>query len=59
MHEKKKIKSVSEKSLKKYSLEDYVSDSVLDGKVEYTQDEASKVEYIFLSLIHISEPTRP
>ena len=46
-NEKKKIKSVSEKSLKKYSLEDYVSDSVLDGKVEYTQDEASKVEYIF------------
>ena len=35
-NEKKKIKSVSEKSLKKYSLEDYVSDSVLDGKVEYT-----------------------
>ena len=46
-NEKKKIKSVSEKSLKKYSLEDYVSDSVLDGKVEYTQDEASRVEYIF------------
>lgn len=46
-NEKKKIKSISEKSLKKYSLEDYVSDSVLDGKVEYTQDEASKVEYIF------------
>jgi|GEM_PF-2088763 len=35
-NEKKKIKSISEKSLKKYSLEDYVSDSVLDGKVEYT-----------------------
>ena len=46
-NEKKKIKSVSEKSLKKYSLEDYVSDSVLDGKVEYTQDESAKVEYIF------------
>ena len=28
-------------------MEDYVSDSVLDGKVEYTQDEASRVEYIF------------
>lgn len=46
-NKKKKIKSISEKSLKKYSLEDYVSDSVLDGKVEYTQDESSKVEYIF------------
>ena len=46
-NEKKKIKSISEKSLKKYSLEDYVSDSVLDGKVEYMQDESLKVEYIF------------
>ena len=46
-NEKKNVKSSSEKSLKEYSLEDYVSDSVLDGKVEYTQDEASKVEYIF------------
>lgn len=46
-NEKKKIKSISEKSLKKYSLEDYASDSVLDGKVEYTQDESLKVEYIF------------
>ena len=46
-NEKKNVKSSSEKNLKEYSLEDYVSDSVLDGKVEYTQDEASKVEYIF------------
>lgn len=46
-NEKKKIKSISEKSLKKYSLEDYVSDSVLNGKVEYTQDDSLKVEYIF------------
>ena len=45
-NEKKNVKSSSKKSLKEYSLEDYVSDSVLDGKVEYTQDEASKVEYI-------------
>ena len=35
-NEKKNVKSSSEKSLKEYSLEDYVSDSVLDGKVEYT-----------------------
>ncbi|MDE5649266.1 MAG: hypothetical protein K2I33_05125, partial [Oscillospiraceae bacterium] len=47
INEKKKVKSSSEKSLKKYDLEDYVSDAVLDGKVEYTQDESSKVEYIF------------
>ena len=46
-NEKKNVKSSSEKSLKEYNLEDYVSDSVLDGKVEYTQDETSKVEYIF------------
>lgn len=46
-NEKKNVKSSSEKSLKKYRLEDYVSDSVLDGKVEYTQDESSKIEYIF------------
>ena len=46
-NEKKNVKSSSEKSLKEYSLEDYVSDSVLDGKVEYTQDESSKIEYIF------------
>ena len=46
-NEKKNIKSESEKSLKKYSLEDYVSDAVLDGKVEYTQDKSAKVEYIF------------
>ena len=41
-NEKKNVKSSSEKSLKEYNLEDYVSDSVLDGKVEYTQDETSK-----------------
>lgn len=46
-NEKRIIKKSSEKSLKKYSLEDYVSDSVLDAKVEYTQDESEKVEYIF------------
>lgn len=46
-NEKKNVKSSSEKSLKEYSLEDYVSDSVLDGKVEYIQDESSKIEYIF------------
>lgn len=46
-NEKKNVKNSSEKNLKKYNLEDYVSDSVLDGKVEYTQDESAKVEYIF------------
>ena len=46
-NEKKNVKNSSEKNLKKYNLEDYVSDSVLDGKVEYTQDESSKIEYIF------------
>ena len=45
-NEKKKVKN-NEKNLKKYSLEDYVSDSVLDGKVEYTQNDSAKVEYIF------------
>lgn len=44
---KKKVKKDDEESLKEYSLEDYVSDSVLDGKVEYTQDDSAKVEYIF------------
>ena len=46
-NEKKNVKSGSEKNLKEYSLEDYVSDSVLDGKVEYTQDKSAKAEYIF------------
>lgn len=46
-NKEKKVKNNDEKNLKKYSLEDYVSDSVLDGKVEYTQDNADKVEYIF------------
>ena len=47
INEQKKVKSENEESLKEYSLEDYVSDAVLDGKVEYTQDESVKVEYIF------------
>ncbi len=46
INEKKNIKS-REKDLKEYSLEDYVSDAVLDGKVEYTQDSSAKIEYIF------------
>ena len=47
INENKNITDSSEEALKEYSLEDYVSDSVLDGKVEYTQDESAKVEYIF------------
>ncbi len=46
-NEKKNIKSSSEKSLKKYSLEDYVSDSVLDGKLEYEEGSCVSMEYIF------------
>lgn len=46
-NEKKNIEGSSEEDLKTYSLEDYVSDSVLDGKVEYTQNDSAKVEYIF------------
>ncbi len=47
INEKKNITGNSEEELKEYCLDDYVSDSVLDGKVEYTHDDADKVEYIF------------
>lgn len=47
INDKKNIKSDKVKDLKKYDLEDYVSDSVLDGKVEYSQDDDTSIEYIF------------
>ena len=47
INDKKSIKSNKVKDLKKYDLEDYVSDSVLDGKVEYSQNDDTSIEYIF------------
>ncbi len=47
INDKKNIKSDKVTDLKKYDLEDYVSDSVLDGKVEYSQDDDTNIEYIF------------
>ena len=47
VNDKKNIKSDKVKDLKKYDLEDYVSDSVLDGKVEYSQNDDTSIEYIF------------
>ena len=47
INDNKIIKSDKIKDLKKFKLEDYVSDSVLDGKVEYSQEDDTSIEYTF------------